>query len=401
VNSKELKQFVLIMIIFIAACIETDIYLPAFADMMVFFKVSEGEIQKILTWNFMGLFASSLIYGPISDAYGRRKPLLIALGLFLIGSIITALDTSFNWMLLGRVLQGLGSGGVFTLGSAIIFDVYKEEKAVQALNRMNSIVPFIMASAPIAGGYLNYAYGFRYNFLTIAILVLLSFLCCIFFFEESLEPSKRIPFNIRQILADIRTVGTSIPFWQLTLTVSLLFSGYLVFLSGTAVLFVVEFGINKEIFPYFQGAVLGGYFLGSISCTRAIAKWGLGQVKKTGIVLVILGAMSLIITSWLAPTNPYLLTLAMMPYSFGFLWTQTPYFGDLMGIFPEKKGIAASLLTSARLLLTAGVVGLASQLYNATILPLTCAVVGVVLIILPALLFYELRVKLKLKTHSQ
>jgi MFS transporter, DHA1 family, multidrug resistance protein len=74
---KEIKYLSVIIIIFIAACIETDIYLPAFPDMMKAFSVSESAIQGLLTWNFVGICISGPFYGPISDSFGRKKPLLV------------------------------------------------------------------------------------------------------------------------------------------------------------------------------------------------------------------------------------------------------------------------------------------------------------------------------------
>ena len=150
-RKEELKYLFIITIIFIAACIETDIYLPAFPDMMQAFSVSEGDIQGLLTWNFVGICLSGPFYGPISDSFGRKKPLMIALLLFLFGSILTLFAANFSQMILGRIFQGLGSGGCFTLGTAIIFDAFKKEKAVQALNSLNMAIPIIMSLAPMVG----------------------------------------------------------------------------------------------------------------------------------------------------------------------------------------------------------------------------------------------------------
>lgn len=119
-NLNGIKYLLLIIVIFIAACIETDIYLPAFPDMMLAFGVSEEVIQSLLTWNFVGICLAGPLYGPVSDSFGRKKPLIIALGLFLLGSLITVFAQTFEQMLLGRLLQGLGSGGCFTLGTAIL-----------------------------------------------------------------------------------------------------------------------------------------------------------------------------------------------------------------------------------------------------------------------------------------
>ncbi len=384
-----LKYLLLIITIFIAACIETDIYLPAFPDMMAYFHASEDEIQSLLTWNFVGICASGPLYGPVSDSFGRKKPLLAALGLFLIGSIITLYAESFDQMLWGRLLQGLGSGGCFTLGTAILFDAFKAEKAISALNQLNLIIPFIMAGAPMLGGYLNQAYGFRSNFLTIGIFVLVSFLICLFFFDETLAKEKRAPFQTKKILGDFKQALTCLPFWQLTIIISFMFAGYLAFLSGTAVLFVVDFGMSKQLFPFFQAAILGAWLVASLSSTRAIRKWGTQRIKYIGTLLLALGGIELALIAWIAPQNPYLSTAGMMLYTFGCNWTMGLYFPEGMGLLPDIKGVTASLLTSARLLFTALIVALASALYNGTIFPIIGVIIGTLAVILPIIFFYE------------
>src|ERR1700678_2946383 len=153
----ELKYLFLIIVVFIAACIETDIYLPAFPDMMAWFSVSESAIQGLLTWNFVGICISGPLWGPLSDAYGRKKPIIASLGTFLLGSIVALCSQNLDQMLWGRILQGLGSGGCFALGTAIIFDAFQKQKAIEAVNSLNTTIPLLMAAAPLMGGYLNHA----------------------------------------------------------------------------------------------------------------------------------------------------------------------------------------------------------------------------------------------------
>lgn len=390
-NKKELKYLILIFVIFVAACIETDIYLPAFPDMMNFFHASEGEIQGLLTWNFIGICLSGPFYGPISDAFGRKKPLMAALGMFLLGSIITLFAQDFTFMLLGRILQGLGSGGCFTLGTAIIFDAFQDKKAIRAINQLNLIVPILMASAPMLGGYLNQAYGFRSNFLAIALCVLASCFICWFFFDETLSKEKRSPLQSKKIIQDFKRAFTCLPFWQMTLVVSLIFTGYIVFVSASAVLFVVEFGVSKEVFPFYQAAILGAWVVGSLTHSRAHAKLGVLKVKISGLSLVVLGGFGFAAAAWLTPQDPFFLTLGMLLFAFGANWLMGFYFAEGMEVLPDIKGVAASLLTSARLLLSAVIVGAASALYDGTIYPIVAVVVGVVVIVLPIIYFYEKR----------
>jgi MFS transporter, DHA1 family, multidrug resistance protein len=394
----EWKFLFLIIVVFIAACIETDIYLPAFPDMMAWFSASESEIQSLLTWNFVGICVSGPLYGPLSDSFGRKMPLMAALGMFLAGSILTLFAQNLDQMLVGRILQGLGSGGCFTLGTAIIFDAFQKERAIAATNNLNTIVPIIMAGAPMLGGYLNHTFGFRSNFLAIALFVLLSFLICLFFFEETLAKEKRTTFQLRPLLNDFKLAFSSLAFWQVTFVISLIFGGYIAFLSGTAVLFVVEFGMSKTIFPFLQAAILGAWVLGSLLLNQSIAKWGLAKIKKAGIFFSVSGGILLAIATWIAPRDPYLLTSGMLLYAFGGNWIMGLYFPEGMEILPHIKGITASLMTSARLLFAALIVGLASMLYNATIYPLSAIVVATVAILMPTLMFYE---KARLKSSSE
>lgn len=385
----ELKYLFLIVVIFIAACIETDIYLPAFPDMMTWFSASEGAIQSLLTWNFVGICISGPLYGPLSDAFGRKKPLMLALGAFLLGSIITVFATTLDQMLVGRILQGIGSGGCFTLGTAIIFDAFQKERAVKALNSLNTIIPLIMAGAPMLGGYLNHTFGFRSNFLAISFFVLISLIACMAFFKETLSPEKRLPLQIKTILKDFKRALSNLAFWQVTIVSSLLFGGYIAFLSGSSLLFVVEFGMSKIIFPFVQAAVLGGWVVGSLLLNRAIALWGPAKVKRTGILFTTIGGVVFGLIALITPQDPYLLTSAIVLYAFGANWIIGLYFPEAMEILPDIKGITASLVTSARLFIAALIVDLASSFYNATIYPLALIVVGTVGIVLPTLLFYE------------
>jgi len=367
------KHIFLIIMIFITAVIETDIYLPAFPDMMEYFQTNEELIQSLLTWNFIGLCLSGPFYGPLADSYGRKKPLIAAMILFFIGSIITIYAEDFDLMRWGRVLQGLGSGGCFTLGSAIIFDVFDEKMAMDALNKMNTIVPLIMATAPMLGGYLNYQYGFRANFVAIALCVAASLASAVFVFKESLPASKRIPLNFKGTVANFKKTLGSGPFWKLTCIISLLFTGYLGFLSTTSILFVVDMGIPKKIFPFLQGSLLVAYVFASLTCNKALEKFGVEKTKKYGLYCILFSSALLIIVTGFYP-NPYALTVAMLPFTFGFMYVQTPYFSDCMNIFPDIKGIVASLITSIRLLITATLIGLASKYYNGTALPTTALV---------------------------
>lgn len=388
---RDLKYLLLIISIFISAVIETDIYLPAFPDMMNFFQQSERNIQKLLTWNFMGLCVSGPIYGPLSDAYGRKKPLLVALSLFFAGCVLTLIATNYDWMLVGRVLQGLGSGGCFTLGTAIIFDAFQKEKATDALNKINMIVPFIIASAPMLGGYLNQHYGFRANFWAITISVITCLSLAVFVYQETLQSSQRVALDRKTILQNFRRVLTNAQFLRLTAIISFVFAGFLVFLAMSAVLFVLEFSVPKGRYPFYQSSLLLAYLGASLVCSPLIKRKGVGFVKSLGKISMLGSCFLLLIAGLVTPTHPIVLTACMAPFVCGFIWIQTPYVTEIMELLPDIKGIAASVLTSLRLLITAGIVGSTATAYNATVYPTISIIIGLSLATYWLIRTYEAR----------
>lgn len=379
----------MVVTIYIAACVETDIYLPAFSDMMCHFGVTEAQIQQLLTWNFFGFCLSGLIYGPVSDAIGRRKPLLFALSLFFVGSLLTVMWESFEMMRFGRLLQGLGSGGAFTLGMAVLFDVFQGVEAKKAVSDVNTAVPFMITLAPMIGAYLNLNYGFRSNFVAIAALVLVSLAICVLFFKETLPAERRAPLDVQQLRRDYIRAFSTPAFWQITLVVSLMFGGYVAFMSSAAIVFPLDLGVSKTVFPFFQAAVLIAWLCGSLSFSRALKTFGIPKMKVIGVGLSVIAVSCLVIFATLAPTNPYAITIPMVVYAFGANWIQSIYFPEGIEALPDIRGISASLLSSTRLLITALLVGIASYFYDDSILPVVYVIAGSMLVIFPTLLLYE------------
>ena len=388
-TSREWKFLCLIIAIFIAAGLETDIYLPAFPDMMAYFQTSEAEIQRLLTWNFAGMCMAGPIYGPISDAYGRRWPFVVALALFLMGSLVTLAAGDFQAMLMGRVLQGVGSGGCFTLGTALIFDAFQANKAVVALNHINTIFPFIMAGAPALGGYLNNRYGFRSNFIAVAALVIFSFTLALLFLPETLPPEKRQPLHGRKILRDLKTATTSPPFVLLMLSICLLFSIWMAFLSTVSVLFVLELGVSKQRFPLLQSVPLGAWLVGSLTASTLLRRLGNAAMKRLGMGVCMLGGACFLTGVLIAPRNPYVLVGTISVFSLGLNWFQGLYFPAAMELHPDIKGVTASVLTSARLLIAAVVVGITSHFYNGTIYPVAGGMAVLLTVAMGMVWFYE------------
>lgn len=139
--SHEGKWFRFLMVfIFLGAAMETDIYLPTFPDILSDFNTNAVMVQRILSYNFIGICLGSLLYGPLSDHFGRRKVLIFGFSIFLTASIGCIFSTSIEQLLAFRLLQGFGSSACVIVGTAMIFDLFEEESAAKLISDLNTLV---------------------------------------------------------------------------------------------------------------------------------------------------------------------------------------------------------------------------------------------------------------------
>lgn len=180
--------------------ISTDIYVPAFPLITSSFGVSAAQVQLSLTSNLLGLACGQIFFGPVSDVYGRRRPLLLSLIAFIAASFACALVSDITSLIALRFIQGLaGSGGV-VLSRAITFDKFKGQsltETVALLMVINGIAPIL---APVIGGQLTTFFGWRSIFFVLGICGCGLLACSYLGLSESLDKEQRTASSVGGIL---------------------------------------------------------------------------------------------------------------------------------------------------------------------------------------------------------
>ncbi|WP_298773435.1 multidrug effflux MFS transporter [uncultured Shewanella sp.] len=363
--SHEGKGFRVIMIfIFLAAAMETDIYLPAFPDILHALNTNEVMVQRILSFNFIGVCIGSLLYGPLSDHFGRKPILMWGFALFAVASIGCIFALSIEQLLWFRLLQGLGSAACMIVGTAMIFDLFEAEQAAKVVSDLNTLVVSLIALAPLIGGWINVNWGYQASFVFIAVLVLVSALKCWLFLPESLTVPNRKKLQPLRVLSDYKKVLSTAAFWYNTLATSLILAAYLVFVSNMSLLFVNELSVSQSRFPYFQMAILGTFVLVSINNGRMIDKWGMERLKYTGLLVVLASALLFHLLTEAQLNSPFYLTAVMCLFSVGAGCSVGIFFTQSMQACAELTGIAASLVTAIRLCIVALAIDFGSYQYD-------------------------------------
>jgi DHA1 family bicyclomycin/chloramphenicol resistance-like MFS transporter len=353
----------------LAACVETDISVPGFPEMVTYFGTTEVLVQLTMSLNFFGFCLSGLFYGPLSDTYGRRPVMLFGNTIFLIGAIGTATATSIGALIAWRLFQGLGASAAFTVAFAIIADAYQGERASQLTNRMNAAVTAVMAGAPLAGGFLVEAFGWRSTYSSVAILCMISTTLLMLALPET--NLKRRPLHTRQIVKDFWEMLTDFDFLNLTLGLTLQCAGYMAFVAGAVFVYLDKFKLTLIEFTFQQACVIGAFSIVSFFGGHINKYIGVKSALLTGLFLNVVGGLS-IWTLALSDVNlAYAYTLAMCLYSVGVALCYGVSFTASMELFPNLKGIAASLNTSLRLLIISLAIWLVGLFANGTFIPET------------------------------
>ena len=347
----------ILVVSLLAGCIEVDMSVPSFPDMAVSFGVSEGYIQRTITYNFLGFVFGALIYGPLSESIGRRKTMLIGGAIMLLGALGCTYATSIDFLMLSRFMQGLGACTPVVVVYAIIADRYQGATMYSMIGLVNAFISIFMSLAPIIGGWINKYWGWRGNYAVVAVITTAAVLLELFFLPETKK--EKTAFDFKTILRSYLRLTANFRFIQLSLIPSLFFAAYMVFIASSAFLYRETFALSLPSFVVHLFIIVSSFSIPSLFSARIIAMLGGDKrAEKIGMILAIVSIFSLLLA-----TTPYAITILMSLFCFGFAICYPTLFARSMSVYPEIYGVAASYTMSIRSLLVVAITGMASYIF--------------------------------------
>ncbi len=358
----------------LAACIETDVSVPGFPDMVRYFSTTEAQVQLTMSVNFFGFCLAGLFNGPLSDSFGRRTIMLLGNIIFLVGGIGTSCASSIETLIAWRFFQGMGASAAFTVVFAMIADAYQGADASKWLERINALLTAAMAAAPVLGGLLVESFGWRSTFGSVAILCFATTLLLVLFLPETLK--KRQPFQPKTIARSFSMLLCSGNFWALSLIPSLLSAGYMSFVSGAVFFYTGALGLSLGNFTIHQMCVISSFSIISFLNSHISKRLGSRNALVLGIILNIGGGASMLALALLGIPSAWLMTMSMCAFAIGVALCFGVTFAASMEVFPELKGSASSLNMTVRLCIIALAITGVSHYADGTFIPETILLAG-------------------------
>ncbi len=329
-----------------------DMYLPSFPDIANDLGARASLVQLSLTTCLIGLAVGQVIVGPISDAKGRRKPLVISLSLFALSSLFCALAPNIIVLVIARFLQGLTASAGVVLSRAVVRDVFSGKELTKffaLLMVINATAPMM---APIAGGailLLPFAsWHTIFYFLSLLGMIIVTIISLRL--PETLPAEKRIPSTVGHSIRTMRDLIRDRSFIGYALTVGLIHGGSFAYVSGTPFVYQGIYGVSPQAFSILFGInglaiISGSFMIGRLS--------GIFDEKRLLRVAVIIAVSAttilLIMTIFKGPLATLVIPIFIYMTSMGMILTSS--FTLAMEKQGHRAGSASALLGLLPLLL--------------------------------------------------
>ncbi|MCA9983222.1 MAG: multidrug effflux MFS transporter [Anaerolineales bacterium] len=343
--------------------------LPAIgADLGV---LDPNDSQLVVSYLLLGLGFGQLLFGPLSDSIGRKPAIYGGLVLFIGGATLAMLAPSFQWMLAGRLLQGLGAAGPRGVSMALIRDRFKGDAMARVMSFIMGVFILVPIVAPSLGqGILHFA-SWQAVF---GMFILLAILAGSWFAlrqPETLTPERRIPLQPARIMAGFRTVLSNRVVLGYTLAAGVISGAFVGYLSSSQQIFQTTFAVGDS-FPIYFGALSAGSGLASFTNARLVMRFGMQWLTTMSArALTGMSAVFLLIALLLDRQPPFWLALV---YLFAMFFCIGILFGNMNSLAMEPlghvAGTGAAVVGSLSTIISSQLGAMVGQAYDGTMVPL-------------------------------
>lgn len=269
--------------------LSTDIYLPAMPTMATDLH---GNVELTITGFLVGFTIAQLIWGPISDHLGRRKPLFIGMVLFIIGSAGCAMSTSITQIVFLRVFQALGACTGPMLARAMIRDLFARTRAAQMLSTLVLIMAIAPIAGPLIGGQIIRLSTWHAVFW---LLALIGALMCVSlcWLPETLPEAKRVKASLTGAFRNYRSLLSNGRFMRYTLSLTFYYVGAYAFITGSPFVYISYYHVDPQHYGWLFALNIVGVMAMSVVNRRLVQRHPLEQLLKYATMLAALAAVAL------------------------------------------------------------------------------------------------------------
>jgi MFS transporter, DHA1 family, multidrug resistance protein len=336
-----------------------DAYLPAFAGIQQSLSATPLEIQQTLSAYLFAFGLMFLFHGALSDSFGRRPVIMVALVVYTAASAFAAVTDSVHGLIVWRIVQGLSVGAGMVVGRAMIRDLFGPEDAQRLMSLVTLFFGLAPAVAPIIGGWLFVAAGWRSVFWFLAGVGLLLVAVGWRFLPETLPEKGRQSFHPVALLKGYEEVGINIRFLLLSLAAGFNFNAFFLYIVSAPAFLGKHLGLGPGQYAWLFIPCIAGIMFGAQLSGRAAGRYPPHVTIRRAYMFMGAAALTNVAYNYLAtPAIPWAV-LPLAVFGIGFAMAMPSITLITLDLFPTRRGMAASLqgfVSGMVNVLTAGVI---------------------------------------------
>jgi MFS transporter, DHA1 family, multidrug resistance protein len=275
-----------------------DMYLPSFQAIARDLTASSAQVQLTLAVFFVALGIGQAFYGPLSDRFGRRRPLCFGLALYVLASAGCALARSIEALVAWRFAQALGGCAGMVIARAVVRDRFDEREAARFFSLLILVTGLAPILAPSIGGQILVFFSWRAIFWTLAGFALVGFITATFVLPESLPPERRTEGGVATALRVYARLLRDRAFMRYALSGALVISGMFAYIFGSPFVFMQIYGVRPERFGWIFGAIALGLISASQLNRVVLARVAGARILSHALVVTAAAGVILLVMAW-------------------------------------------------------------------------------------------------------
>jgi len=354
--------------------ITTDLYLPALPVLQGQLGIGMAQSQLTLTALLLAFGCSQLVWGPLSDRWGRRRILLLGLSAYVLAALGCALAQSIEALIVWRIVQGVAMGAGVTCARAVVRDLYAPVEGAQAMSRALTGLGVIACLSPPLGGWLASSLGWRATMLALAVFGCLALVLVALRFQETLVQPNAQALQPTHLLRTWGQILRHPTFLAFTATTTFTYAGLFTYLVTSSFTFIQVFGWSNTAYGTLLASNAFLYLCGTVLCRRLVVRWGVRRSMVVAGALSLSGGSIMGVFALLGVQNGWAYAL---PFGF-YMLAHGIYMpcsqSGAVGPFPQAAGTAAALNGVVMMVVAFAIGQGLGQYMDATVLPLALGV---------------------------
>jgi MFS transporter, DHA1 family, multidrug resistance protein len=352
----------------------TSLYVPSLPSLADALDADTAEVKLTMTVFLIAFALSQLVYGSVSDRFGRRPVLLAGMMIYVISSVGCALAPTLEALIVGRFFQGVGACAGTAIARAVVRDRFERREATRALAFIAMAMAVSPALGPIIGGNLQVYFGWWANFVALAAFGVVVLIAAAIGLAETLRTPDPHATEPRRMIANYATLLSSGTYWGYMLVIGSCFAGLFAYMTSLPFVFIELLGFTPDLFGLVFIFTVIGYLLGSLTVSYVALRIDGDYLVLLGGALMFAGGLTMVgfvICGWV---NAVTIVAPMAVFMFGFGITLPNATAGAISPFPHMAGVASALLGFFQMAMAALASIAVAVLYDDTALPMALVI---------------------------